>query len=221
MKSLLRNLCLLAVVTAVGVALCAGTADAKKKKKAADSTAAAAAAPAGQAAAAAPAKAKGKAAGMAGKMVDLNTASQKDLQALPGVGAATAKKIIANRPYASAADLAKAGVPQKTIDKISGMVTAGQAATTGAAATAKGAATTAKSTAGAAAAGGKQTAQTAAAQAAPPAGSGQVWVNLDSKVYHYEGTRWYGKTKNGKYMSEKDAIAAGYRATKEKEKATK
>jgi hypothetical protein len=41
-----------------------------------------------------------------------------------------------------------------------------------------------------------------------------VWVNLDSKVYHYSGTRYYGNTKNGKYMSEADAIKAGYTAAK-------
>ena len=39
-----------------------------------------------------------------------------------------------------------------------------------------------------------------------------VWVNLDSKRYHKETSAWYGKTKNGKYMSEADAIKAGYRA---------
>jgi len=37
---------------------------------------------------------------------------------------------------------------------------------------------------------------------------------LDTRVYHKPGTRYYGKTKNGKYMSESDAIKAGYRAAK-------
>src|SRR6185369_300233 len=58
-----------------------------------------------------------------GSKIDLNSASQSDLESLPGVGAATAKKIIAGRPYSSANDLSKAGVSQKTIDKISGLVT--------------------------------------------------------------------------------------------------
>jgi len=38
-----------------------------------------------------------------------------------------------------------------------------------------------------------------------------VWVNTDSKVYHKSG-RWYGKTKSGKFMTEAEAQAAGYRA---------
>jgi len=45
--------------------------------------------------------------------------------------------------------------------------------------------------------------------AAPPAGSGQVWVNTDSHVYHCPGTRWFGKTKQGSYMSETQAQAQG------------
>ena len=44
---------------------------------------------------------------------------------------------------------------------------------------------------------------------------GMVWVNTATKVYHLEGDRWYGKTKEGKFMTEQDAIRAGYRASKE------
>lgn len=40
--------------------------------------------------------------------------------------------------------------------------------------------------------------------------SGKVWVNLDSGIYH-KGGRWYGKTKNGRFMTEKEAKAAGYK----------
>ncbi len=38
-----------------------------------------------------------------------------------------------------------------------------------------------------------------------------VWVNTDSGVYHCPGTRWYGNTKQGKYMNQRAAQASGYR----------
>lgn len=41
---------------------------------------------------------------------------------------------------------------------------------------------------------------------------GQVWVNLSSGVFWRPGTQYYGKTKKGKYMTEADAVKAGYRA---------
>jgi hypothetical protein len=40
-----------------------------------------------------------------------------------------------------------------------------------------------------------------------------VWVNTPSGIYHLKGMRWYGKTKNGAYICQKEGDAAGYRAT--------
>lgn len=53
----------------------------------------------------------------------------------------------------------------------------------------------------------------AAPTAAPAPVSNQVWVNLNTGVYHLKGERWYGSTTKGKFMSEADAIHAGYRPT--------
>ena len=49
-------------------------------------------------------------------------------------------------------------------------------------------------------------------------GSTVVWVNTKGKshTYHYSGSRWYGTTKQGAYMCEADAGAAGYHASKSK-----
>lgn len=33
----------------------------------------------------------------------------------------------------------------------------------------------------------------------------KVWVNTSSHVYHCPGTRWYGATKAGEYMTQKEA----------------
>jgi hypothetical protein len=42
-------------------------------------------------------------------------------------------------------------------------------------------------------------------------GHGQVWVNTELGVYHREGSPFYGTTAKGKYMTEQDAIQAGYK----------
>ena len=46
---------------------------------------------------------------------------------------------------------------------------------------------------------------------APAGGGTKVWVNSSSHVYHCPGTRYYGATQRGRYMSESEAIATGNR----------
>jgi DNA uptake protein ComE-like DNA-binding protein len=174
----------------------------------------------------------------AGSPIDINAASQKELESLPGVGPATAKKIVAGRPYASVSDLSRAGVSAKTIGAITAMVSVGGGAAAAAPAalprtspataaapatglkgtSAPGATPTAPAAVGqgrtAPAPGGDQQ-QLAAAQVPPV--KGMVWVNLDTKVFHREGDRWYGRTKHGQFMSEADAIKAGARDVKKPE----
>jgi hypothetical protein len=41
--------------------------------------------------------------------------------------------------------------------------------------------------------------------------STKVWVNSASMVYHCQGSRWYGATKRGAYMTQGDAMKAGAR----------
>jgi helix-hairpin-helix protein len=149
--------------------------------------------------------------------VNLNTASESDLEALPGIGPATAKKIIAGRPYAAVADLTKAGVPKSTVEKITPMVTVGTAAAAPAAAPApvsKPATPPAPASKPATAPAPAAHTTTAPTTAQQPPVKGMVWVNLDTKVFHREGDRYYGNTKNGKFMTEADAVKAGYREAK-------
>jgi competence protein ComEA len=89
---------LLALVAIAAPGLCA----------AAGSSAASASAPAGQA----PPAAKQGAPAQPVKLVDINSASAKELKTLPGIGDAEAARIIAGRPYLTKADLVTKSVLQ-------------------------------------------------------------------------------------------------------------
>ena len=104
-----------------------------------------------------------------------------------------------------------------------------KAATTSATTAATNAANTAKTNAAAAVAAKVNPAASAPVAAPAPAaapaaptkaamagGAGKVWVNASSKTYHCEGSKFYGKTKTGEYMSEADAKAKGNHAVKGK-----
>ncbi len=51
------------------------------------------------------------------------------------------------------------------------------------------------------------------AQIADAKSKGMVWANANTKVYHKDDAM-YGKTKQGKFMTEADAQKAGYRLAK-------
>ena len=57
----------------------------------------------------------------------------------------------------------------------------------------------------------------AARTPAPGGGKGLVWVNTSSHVYHYQKSRWYGKTKQGQYMTEEEAKEDGNRPARSSE----
>ncbi len=57
--------------------------------------------------------------------------------------------------------------------------------------------------------------KTAAAAAAHCPGDVVVWSTLSrSKAFHLAASRYFGKTKHGAYVCEKDALAAGFHAAK-------
>ena len=169
--------------------------------------------------------------------VDVNTATAAELNSVPGIGAATAKKIIAGRPYGSVDDLKKTGMSAKQLAQIAPMLTArGGGASTAAAPAQKPARAPRPASTGTASTGpaapqpstpmstppAAPAKQSAAPKNAPsvaytaPPSPGMVWVNKETKVYHKQGDPWYGRTKQGSYMTEADALKAGYRASKEK-----
>ena len=61
-------------------------------------------------------------------LVDINAASESELDTLPGIGPAYAKRIIDGRPYRSIDDITRVkGIGPKTFEKIKDMITVGGA----------------------------------------------------------------------------------------------
>ena len=146
--------------------------------------------------------------------VNLNTATAEELAGVSGISKRKAAKIIANRPYNTAEDLKKAGFSSKQIDKLTPLVSFEGGTAAPAAAAASTTAPEAASTPETKASKSKSGSSLTSATAQTPPSPGMVWATPKSKIYHVEGSRYYGNTKTGQWMTEADAIKAGYRKSK-------
>ncbi len=118
--------------------------------------------------------------------VDLNAATQAELAKLPGVGETTATKNVAGRPYKVVADLWKAGVSAKTIEKITPLPSVGE--TQAPAPPVSSASSTVPSGAlGSSAGRASESVKAGSVEAHIPPTKGMVWTNVKSGVFHREG----------------------------------
>jgi len=148
--------------------------------------------------------------------VDLNNASAKNLETLPGVSSAIARQIIAARPYSTVEDLARTGLAPAAIAKLAPYATAGPAVPppTPAGPPAPGSGVPARAGPPPPPASATPPASTLGNPPPPPPAPGMVWANPDTKLYYFPGATLYGKTRHGRYLTEADALKAGFRAAK-------
>ncbi len=74
-----------------------------------------------------PKQAEGKAPAKAAQLIDINSATQEELKAIPGVGEVYSAKIIKGRPYQRKDELVQKGIlPQGVYDKIKDRIIAKQ-----------------------------------------------------------------------------------------------
>jgi len=151
--------------------------------------------------------------GTAESKVNLNMATEAELEKLPGVGETTAKRILAGRPYKVVADLSKARVSAKTIEKIAPLVFVGE--TQAPAVPASSASAPVPSGALSSTGRASESVKSGSVEAQILPTTGMVWANVKSGVFHREGEHWYGKTEQGKFMTEAEARKAGYRPAEE------
>jgi hypothetical protein len=174
--------------------------------------------------------------------IDVNTASSEQLQTLPGITAIMAAKIIQNRPYQALGQLTRAGLNPAQIGKIANLVMVSNPYLPGShapyAPRPSDAATHHLVSSGplmpnAKDAGGQTHSgevpkyiegensntrpRSTGATPTPtpvPGKANPVWADHATRLYYKTGDPNYGHTKSGQYMTEEEAIKAGYHLAK-------